>query len=356
MDKVLIVGGGGGEHALAWKLRQALERRDVFVAPGNGGTRQIALNVPVAADDAGGLVALVKRWDIGLIIVGAGEQLGPGVADRFRRERMTFIGASQGAELIRSDLTSVARVMTKAGVHALETPRASSSGQKLTAYAFTDGISVSSVVATYEFSHLEGNSSGPDTGSAGGYSPPHSWTPALADQVRNTILGPIVRTFEQEGSPHSGIIGARLVLTDSGPRIVELIDGFNDPAAQMVIPRLQTDLLEIAKAILAGKLEELDIEWSPDSTVAVSLTAEGYPGHYKDGETFLLTGNPRGLVFHGDTIAGGYYIYTSGCQVATAVGSGTLLETARQQAYETAASVEFKGVQYRRDIAASSSH
>lgn len=356
--KVLIIGGGGREHALTWKLRQTVQRQDVFVAPGNGGTQQIAINAPVAAGDVEGLVGTVRQRGIDLIIVGDADQVSPGMVDRFQRERLPIFGASEVAKQIASNRSFVAQVMAKAGVPALSGTSngralgASPIGQELTAFAFTDGASVSSVVASCEYRRLEDGDRGPDTEGVGGYSPPPYWTPSLADQVRDTILEPIIGTLRKEGTPYVGILGAHVVLTGSGPRVVELRAGLGDLAAQLIIPRLQANLLELVEATLGGKLGQLELHWSADATVAVVLTAKGYPGRYEGGNTFLLADGPAGLVFHEGTVANGYYIYTSGGRVAAAVGRGETLAAARRQAYELAANVQFEGVQYRRDIAA----
>ncbi len=418
MTDILIVGSGAREHALAWKLRQSASVGRLVVAPGNGGTASIAENVPVAADDVDGLLRLVRERSLGLTVVGPEIPLAAGLSDTFQQQGLAVFGATRaGAQLEWSK--SFARCLTQelgvpgpdfkvfadpadaeaflerhdgpivvkadglaagkgallcedrrealAAVYLCMTQRSFGTagdsivleerlrGTEISVFAFSDGEQLSSMVAACDYKRALDGDEGPNTGGMGCYTPPSTWTPALEEQVRRTIMQPTVTAMAQRGTPYRGMLYAGLMLTDEGPKLLEFNCRFGDPEAQVVLPLLEADLLPVLKACASGDISRCDVRWSKEACVGVVLVSGGYPGDYRRGLPIggLEDVDDDILVFHAGTVMppDEEVISTDGGRVLTVVGRGGNLAAARQRAYANIDRISFNDSYYRRDIA-----
>ena len=419
--RVLVIGGGGREHAIVWKLAQSPDNPELFAAPGNAGTAQLATNLDVRADDVEGMLAAVRANAIDLTVVGPEGPLAAGLVDRFRVEGLRVFGPTQAAARIESSKSFAKQTMADAGVptaafavfddredavahvrklgmlrpgasvvvkadglaagkgvvvaatldealaavdDAMDGGRFGEAGarvvieecligQEVSVFCFTDGKQVTPLVAACDYKRVLDGDRGPNTGGMGGYSPPPWWDAALERRIRETCVEPVVRALAAAGSPYTGVLYCGLMLTDDGPRVIEFNARFGDPEAQLVLPRLENDLLDVIDAVLDERLGDLDLRWSDEAVVAVVLASVGYPGSYETGVPIAgLDGLPGGaLVFHAATALDGGRLVTSGGRVLTAVGRGATIADARRTAYAAVDRIDFAGKYHRGDIA-----
>ena len=419
--RVLVIGGGGREHAIVWKLAQSPRSPELFAAPGNAGTAELATNLDVRADDVEGMLAAVRANAIDLTVVGPEGPLAAGLVDRFRADGQRVVGPNQAPARIESSKSFAKQTMAAAGVptaafavfddraaavahvrklgmlrpgasivvkadglaagkgvvvaatldealaavdDAMEGGRFGEAGsrvvveecligQEVSVFCFTDGKRVTPLVAACDYKRIFDGDEGPNTGGMGGYSPLPWWDAALERRIRETCVEPVVRALAAAGSPYTGVLYCGLMLTDDGPRVIEFNARFGDPEAQLVLPRLENDLLDVIDAVLDERLGSLNLRWSDEAIVAVVLTSAGYPGSYETGMPIAgLDGLPDGaLVFHAATALDSGRLVTSGGRVLTAVGRGATFADARRTAYAAAERIDFTGKYHRGDIA-----
>ena len=418
--RMLVVGGGGREHAIAWKLSRSPLVETLYVAPGNAGTAAVADNLPVRDTDLDGLARSARELGVDVTIVGPEVPLAMGIVDRFRAEGMRIFGPTAAEARIESSKVFAKELMLR---HGIPTSRAEVfdsheeavrfvsrlspplvvkadglaagkgvtvanteeealaalrecmvdrvfgeagervlveeclSGQEVSVFAFVDGETLSPLAAACDYKRAHDGDRGPNTGGMGAYSPPEVWSEGLERDIRERIMLPVVRAMALEGCPFSGVLYGGLMLTEDGPKVIEFNCRLGDPEAQVLLPRLRTDLAEIVLAVLDGSLSETPIEWSPDACVGVVMASGGYPAAYDTGFPIagLSEAAPYGEVFHSGTRladGGGSGTITAGGRVLTIVGMGDSLAEARQRAYKAAAQVRFEGGFYRSDIAA----
>ncbi len=421
---VLIVGNGAREHAIAWKVSSSPLEPRILSAPGNAGTAQLGTNFDVSAEDVEGLIRLAKDESVYLTIVGPEAPLAAGIVDRFRGEGLRVFGPTKAAARIESSKsfaksvmasakapTAKAQVFRDAGsaieyaqteeppfvvkadglaagkgvimsssrveaIAALDSMFVSRDfgdagdtvlieewlrGQEVSVFAFVDGPYVSEMVSARDYKRAQDGDLGPNTGGMGSYSPPPFWDDQLETRVRSEIMEPVAARMAEMGCPFQGILYAGLMITDEGPKVIEFNCRMGDPEAQVVIPRLKSDLLELALRTAEGNLCEQTVEWSDDSWVGVVLASDGYPGEYETG--FEVNGIPAHsdecLVFHAGTSLSEVLetnqnakIRTSGGRVLTVASRGDTISDARLCAYRNADGIEFGNVYFRRDIAA----
>ncbi|MCH7482911.1 MAG: phosphoribosylamine--glycine ligase [Chloroflexi bacterium] len=393
--RVLVIGSGAREHAIVWKLAQSPRNPELYAAPGNAGTAQIATSLDVRADDVEGMLAAVREHAIDLTVVGPEAPLVAGLVDRFRSERLRVFGPTRAAARIESSKSFAKQTMAAAGVptaaFAVFDDREAAAahvrklgmlrpgtpivvkadglaagkgvvvaadaeealgalkrmmedrafgeagarvlieeclrGPEVSVFCFTDGVRVTPLVAACDYKRIHDGDRGPNTGGMGGYSPPPWWDAAIERRIRETCVEPVVRALAASGSPYTGVLYCGLMLTDDGPQVIEFNARFGDPEAQLVLPRLENDLLDVIDAVLDGRLDALDLRWSDEATVAVVLASGGYPGSYETGVP--ITGLDRmpseALVFHAATALRGETLVTSGGRVLTAVGRGATI-------------------------------
>ena len=422
--KVLLVGNGSREHAIAWKLGQSPMLESLTVAPGNGGTGEIAENVPVDAADIDGLLGLARERAIDLTVVGPEVPLAAGIVDLFQGAGLSIFGPTKAAARIESSKgfakelmlrhgvptgraeafdnydrarayveSASAPVVIKAdglaagkGVTVAETTKAALAalrgamvdkqfghsgervlveeyleGRELSVFAFVDGERISPLEAACDYQRVGDGDTGPITGGMGGYSPPDDdvWNDAIERQALSQIIEPVVAALAEEGNPYQGVLYAGLILTRDGLKVIEFNCRMGDPEAQIMIPRLKTDLLEVMAGIAQGNHSSMSLEWDPRACVGVVMASDGYPGGYETGFQIdnLDRVDDRVVLFHAGTKAvadGGSTparLVTNGGRVLTVTAMGDTLEDARRAAYANASRISFTGSFYRTDIA-----
>jgi phosphoribosylamine--glycine ligase len=227
------------------------------------------------------------------------------------------------------------------------------SGKEMSAFAFTDGYTVIPMVSACDYKPAFDGDKGPNTGGMGSYSPPQFMSPALAKTVEETIMEPAVKAMRDEGRTYRGVLYGGLMITDNGPEVLEFNARFGDPEAQVTLPLLKTDLVDIMMAVIDNRLEQVEVEWSGDACVGVVMASGGYPGSYKTG--FPISGlddlDKDIVVFHAGTKLEGSKIVTSGGRVLTVVATGKTLTEARDKVYANIPRIHLEGCHYRKDIA-----
>jgi phosphoribosylamine--glycine ligase len=227
------------------------------------------------------------------------------------------------------------------------------SGKEMSAFAFTDAHAVVPMVAACDYKRLYDGDGGPNTGGMGSYSPPQFLEPALAKEVAETIMKPAVTAMHNEGRPYKGVLYGGLMITSNGPRVLEFNARFGDPEAQVTLPLLKSDLVDIMLSVVDNRLNSISVEWSDDACVGVVMASGGYPGSYKTG--FAISGldevDKDILVFHAGTKPEAGRVLTNGGRVLTVVATGKNLAEAREKVYQNIHRIHFEGCHYRKDIA-----
>jgi phosphoribosylamine--glycine ligase len=227
------------------------------------------------------------------------------------------------------------------------------SGPETSAHVFSDGSTVVPMVYACDYKRVNDGDQGPNTGGMGVYSPPGFVDDALAEQVRRTIVEPVIRAMADAGTPYRGTLYPGLMITDAGPRVVEFNCRFGDPETQVLMPRLESDLLEVILAVVGGTLADAEVRWQDNAVVGVVLASGGYPGSYRTGLPIagLDTLDPDVLVFHAGTRLERGVPVTAGGRVLTVVAEGRTLAEARARVYDNVPRIRFEGMHYRTDIA-----
>jgi phosphoribosylamine--glycine ligase len=416
--KILVVGSGAREHVLAWKCMQSDLTDRVYCAPGNGGTGGMARNVPIQADDVASLVGFAKREKIGLAVLGPESAVAAGVGDALRDAGFAVFGPNRAPGRIETSKAFAKDLMRGAGIptpdsgtftdHAAALAfagrfdgrvavkadglamgkgvivcdslaeaaaaldrmlvqgtfgRAGSTvvveerleGPELSIFGITDGTRVVALAPARDFKRAREGDEGPNTGGMGSYSPPVDVSDELVEDLRRTVLEPAVQALARQGLEYRGALYAGLMLTAAGPRVIEFNARFGDPEAQVVLPRLESDLVALMLSAARGELEGVpDLRWSPRAAVGVVVASGGYPDGYETGFPVEgLTSIPPGvMIFHAGTrYVQGRGLVTSGGRVLTAVGLGDTVAAARMAALSGAVRVRFAGAYFRSDIA-----
>ncbi|MCG9966613.1 phosphoribosylamine--glycine ligase [Pelotomaculum terephthalicicum JT] len=345
--KVLVVGGGGREHVLVWKLRQSPRVSEIYCAPGNAGIARQAACVNIGAEDIPSLLAFAREKAIDLTLVGPEAPLTAGIVDQFQAAGLKIFGPSRAAAEIEgskvfakdimakyniptagyavfTDPAEAAAYIEKAGVpcvlkadglaagkgviiaNDLRTARSAVrsimvdrdfgeagarlvveeclTGEEVSILAFTDGETVVPMVSSQDHKRAFDNDEGPNTGGMGAYAPAPVYTPEVAKRSMEEILVPMIRALKAEGRTYRGVIYAGLMVSDGKPKVLEFNVRFGDPEAQPVLSLLETDLVEIMEAVLENRLAQIEIKWKPQASVCVVLASGGYPGSYEKGK------------------------------------------------------------------------
>ena len=391
----------------------------MYAVPGNGGTASLCINMAGSAEDPEGLARLAERHSIDITIVGPEQPLDRGVVDLFESRGLKAFGPARAAARIESSKSFARDLMASSGIpspdfkvfdeygrakeflarhegpvvvkadglaagkgvtvcrdsaqalDALSQCMESRSfgaagdrvvveecmeGREVSVFAFTDGEHLSPLVAACDYKRLGDGDQGPNTGGMGSYTPPELWSEDLRERVRREIMEPVLRALRDSGSPYKGVLYAGLMLTETGPKVLEFNCRLGDPETQVILPLLKTDLLDVALVCIEGGLDRLPIEWDGGACAGVVLASGGYPGDYIKGVTIhgLQDVDNDVLVFHAGTKRTGpepeATIVTDGGRVMTVVGRGPALARARERAYDNVARVHFEGAHYRRDI------
>jgi phosphoribosylamine--glycine ligase len=414
---VLVIGNGGREHALAWKIQQSPRVKRIFAAPGNAGIAAVADLVPLAADDVAALARFARDERVDLTVVGPELPLTLGIADEFHRHGLRIFGPTREAaqlegskafakELLRrheiptgffsvfADADEAVRYVSEVGVPIVvktdglaagkgvficQTVKEAEDainevmrtrifgdagervvveeyleGEEVSFIALTDGRSVLPMATSQDHKRAYDGETGPNTGGMGAYSPAPIVTPALQERIVREIMQPVVTALRDAKIDFRGVLYAGLMITESGPKVLEFNARFGDPECQALMVRLKSDLVPLIEACIDGRLAETDAEWDERAAACVVLAAAGYPGNYEKGKMIrgldALRGWQNGFVFHAGTAQRDNTVVTNGGRVlgVTALGAG--IREAVQEAYWAVEQIHWDGIQYRRDI------
>ena len=415
MLKVFVIGNGAREHALVWKLRQSSQVREIYAAPGNAGIADEAKIVDIKPTDIESLAAFAQEKYIDLTVVGPEVPLAQGIVDTFQSKNLRIFGPAKSAARIESSKVFAKHLMHKYGIPCAESESFSSyreaidyvkkqhppivvkvdglaagkgviisnttaealaavsnimekrafgdagdsvvveeclMGKEVSLLAFTDGATVVPMVPACDYKRVGDGDTGLNTGGMGSYSPPGFFGSGMVKKVKMTILEPAVKAMASEGYPYKGVLYAGLMVTADGPKVMEFNCRFGDPETQAMLPRLDTDLVEIMMAVVDNDLSKVKIRWRKEACVGVILASGGYPGKYATG--FPITGldavGDDVMVFHAGTKFKDDEICTDGGRVLTVTALGGDIAEARDKVYRNISRISFNGCHYRRDI------
>lgn len=413
--RILIVGSGGREHAIAWALSKSDKVERLYCAPGNAGIAELAECVPISEDQFEPLTKFAKEQEIDLVVVGPEAPLFAGLVDVLEEAGLKAFGPRRNAAIIEGSKVFTKQLMRKYNIptaayesfdnyeEALaylrkqrapivvkadglaagkgvtvaatleEAERALReimvdkvfgeagaqvvieeflSGQEMSILAFVDGETVRPMVPSQDHKPVYDGDKGPNTGGMGTYSPVPHIPQSVVDEAIGTILIPAARAMVREGRPFRGVLYAGLMITEQGPKTVEFNCRFGDPETQVVLPRLKTDLTDIFMATVNGKLQEIEIEWSDEAAVCVVLASGGYPGPYEKGKPITgLDQVEQSVVFHAGTKLADGRIVTNGGRLLGVTALAKDIAEARARAYADIEKIRYEGKHYRTDIA-----
>ncbi|MEK6275672.1 MAG: phosphoribosylamine--glycine ligase [Actinomycetota bacterium] len=398
--RVLVVGSGGREHALAWKLAQSPAVEELHAAPGNPGIARLGECHPIRGEDGESLLALARTLGTDLVVIGPEVPLVAGVADELRRGGVPVFGPSAAAAQIEGSKSFAKDVMRAAGVPIAETMSVARipcvvkadglaagkgvfmchtqeeldeallavkalgdqfvieellEGEELSLFALVDGLNVLPLPESRDYSRVGDGDTGPNTGGMGSYSPVPELHESQVEELVETVHRPVVEEMASRGTPFIGCLYAGLMLTADGPRVLEFNCRFGDPETQTILPRIEGDLAEALSAAAAGDLGDVELGVADTAAVTVVLAAEHYPEGRDAGSPIEGVDSAEAdeaLVFHAGTAVRDGQLVTSGGRILNVTGVGDTLEEARARAYEACERITFPGARYRRDIAA----
>lgn len=415
--KVLIVGSGGREHALAWKVAQSPRVDKIYCAPGNAGIAEYAECVPITAMEFDKLAAFAKEQAVDLTIVGMDDPLVGGIVDAFEAQGLRVFGPRKNAAILEGskafskDLMKKYQIPTaayetfdsaeaalayletadfpivlkadglalgkgvlicqnldeaKEGVKEIMTDKKFGSagnrlvveefmtGREVSVLSFVDDKTIKTMTSAQDHKRAGDGDTGLNTGGMGTFSPSPFYTDEVDDFCKKYIYQATVDAMAKEGREFKGIIFFGLMLTEKGPRVLEYNARFGDPEAQVVLPRMKNDLVDVCEACIDGKLDETDLQFEDNAAVCVVLASEGYPVKYEKGLPIRGLENFKDkegyYVFHAGTKFDGDTIVTNGGRVLGVTAKGENLKAARANAYEAVKWIDFDNKYYRHDI------
>jgi phosphoribosylamine---glycine ligase len=412
--KVLVIGSGGREHAIAWKLLQSPKVAQVLCVPGNGGTAKLerCQNLSFQIDDFAGITRFVETNGVRLVVVGPEVPLAKGIVDCLREKRIRVFGPPQAGARIESSKSWAKEMMLKAGV-----PTAASqtftdiqsakayvqaqgapivvkadalaagkgvivaqteaealmaieqlfaqgfrvlvleeflAGQELSVLAITDGQTIAPLLPAQDHKRIGDGDTGANTGGMGAYAPAPIGTPELMERVQSQVLEPMLRAFQAEGIDYRGILYAGLMVDSQGEfKVLEFNCRFGDPETQAILPLLETPLVDLFESCIDRQLAtQLPITWYPAVATCVVVSAQGYPGNYPKGQPITSVAPPvnNTIIFQAGTKINQGQLVTDGGRVLGITGFGTDFRQSIDLAYQAVASVHFEGMYYRQDI------
>ena len=413
--RILLIGSGGREHAMAWKITQSRECNELFIAPGNPGTSQCGTNVALDIMDNDGITTFCISENIDLVLVGPEVPLANGIVDALLKENIPAFGPSKAAAQLESSKPFSKIFMEKFNIPTAKF-KTLSNAEEATAYldnvsynfvikaggltagkgvflpeslkearqiiddimiskrfgdagaeiiieerlegpeislmAFCDGKKAVAMIPVQDHKRLLDGQKGPNTGGMGAYAPVPFCSSSDIDLMMQTILQPAIDGMNESGTPYIGVLYAGLMLTKDGPKVLEFNCRFGDPETQVVLPLLESDLVEIAQKCISGNLKNTDVCWKNESAVTVVTASENYPNKIKTGIRIELpekqTNNE--IIFHAGTALSNGQLITSGGRVLNITGIGKDIPSAIEQAYQTIKQVNFEGMHFRTDI------
>lgn len=412
--KVLVVGGGGREHAITWALSKSAQVDALFIAPGNAGTGTLGENVAIKADDVEGLVQFVQSQNIDFVVVGPEAPLVLGLVDRLAEVGVKAFGCSGEASQLEASKVFSKAFMIEQGIPTAEyatfdnpqdaldylgtishqvviktdglaagkgvfvcddTAQAQEAvkrimqegafgasgaqivveermtGAEVSVLAFSDGKNVVLMPPMRDHKRIFDHDEGPNTGGMGAFGPVGDVSQADLDHFKATVLQPAIDGMAERGTPYVGVLYAGLMLTPNGARCLEFNCRFGDPETQAILPLLKSDLLEVMLACVDGRLDAVDVEWHAGACATVVASAKGYPAEYEQG--LIISGIDditSGLVFHAGVQKQDEHFITAGGRVLAVSAVGDTLDEALNTAYAELGKIAFDGMHYRRDI------
>ena len=411
---ILVIGSGGREHALYWKLSESPQTEQIYAIPGNPG---MGASAAIALDDHAAILRFVKEHEIGLVVVGPEVPLMNGLVDKLEAAGICAFGPRANAAEIEGSKSFAKDLMKKYGIPtaryevftAAELARAYirqegapivvkadglaagkgvivamteqealdavdaimedhsfgdagarvvieefMEGEEASLLAFTDGTTIRPMISAQDHKRAYDGDRGPNTGGMGTYAPAPVMTPEMTERAVEEILKPTIAAMAKEGRVYRGCLYLGLMVTADGPKVVEFNARFGDPETQVVLPLLDSDLVAIMCACADGTLADVPIRWKDGAAVCVVLASGGYPGHYEKGQEIhgLADAEAMGaLVFHAGTAMKDGKLVTNGGRVLGVVGRGADISSAVDAAYAAATKISFKDAYYRKDIA-----
>jgi phosphoribosylamine--glycine ligase len=410
---ILVIGSGGREHALVWKINQSSKVEKVYVAPGNAGTYAIAENVDIKADDLEGLLAFAKKKSIDLTVVGPEVPLSLGIVDLFEENGLKIFGPNKASAKIEASKSFAKELMKKYNIptakyevfsdfskaknylEKISFPQVIKAdglaagkgvlivndyneaikaltiimkdekfgqagsevvieefldGHEISLLAFADGKTIIPMDTAQDHKKIFEGNKGPNTGGMGAYSPSKLISQDDLNFAIDKVLKKTFNALKEEGITYKGVLYAGLMLTKEGPKVLEFNCRFGDPETQVLLPRLETDLVDIMESCIAGNLNDIDIRWSDSYAVCVVLASKGYPNSYQKG--YEIKGIEKAdLVFHAGTKISDGNVLTNGGRVLGVMGINQKIYQALAQVYKDVEKIEFEGKYYRNDIA-----
>ena len=411
--KVLVIGAGGREHAICNTLKKSPRVSELYCAPGNAGISQIATCVPIPATAVSELVSYAKSETFDLVFVAPENPLSMGLVDRLEAEGIRAFGPRADAAVIESSKVFSKNLMKRYGIPtaeygifedreaALRYLEAGSfpavikadglamgkgvviaenfaqaksaidammedaafgdagrtvvieeflTGPELTVLAFSDGKTVRPMISSRDHKRALDGDRGKNTGGMGAVSPGADLTASDEKELQDRIFDPTIQALNRENRPFVGVIYFGLMLTESGPKVIEYNSRFGDPEAQAILPRLETDMMDIIDACLSGRLAEIDICWRQVSSCCVVVASGGYPESYETGFPIRGLDKCSNLVFHAGTKWKDEQVVTSGGRVLAVYGEGDTPQEAQKKAYDGVSEISFQNMHFRRDI------
>lgn len=413
--KILVVGGGGREHAICYKLAQSKRVTGLFCAPGNAGIASIARCVDISAEDIKGIVDFASKEKFDMAVIGPEVPLAMGIVDELEKVGIKTFGPDKNCArleaskkftkdfLVRHNIptskskeyTEISDIKADIGIYGYpmvikadglaagkgvvlaqnkdEAEKAIDEmmGEKVFGAAgdrvlveeclfgveasmlcFVDEHSIVPMESAQDYKRVFDNDQGPNTGGMGSYSPSLLFDDEMKKVVKETILEPTLKGFQEDGLKFKGVLFVGLMLTDEGPKVIEFNNRFGDPETQSVLVRLESDLTDIFEGVCDNRLAEVDIRWKNERAVCVGLASGGYPGSYEKGKVIkgLNDLDSDIIVFHAGTKFDGENIVTNGGRVLGVTALGKTNEEARKKAFENVKKISFEGMQYRKDI------
>ncbi|MCP4650203.1 MAG: phosphoribosylamine--glycine ligase [PVC group bacterium] len=415
--KILVVGSGGREHALVWKISQSPQVEKIYCAPGNGGIAGLAECVGIKADNIEALLDFALQEKIDLTVVGPEVSLALGIVDLFQSKGLKIFGPSKAASRLEASKIFAKNIMKKYNIptaefeifsdygKAIEFVRVKNKpqvikadglcagkgvfvcstleeqeaalkeimqdkafgiagatvlieemlvGEEASILAVSDGENVIVLDSSQDHKRIFDDDQGPNTGGMGAYSPAPVVTKGVLEQIKKEVIIPLIKGMKEEGCFYSGILYAGIMLTVTGPKVLEFNVRFGDPETQAVLPRLKGDIVEIMNKTLEQKLSEVNIEWDPRACVCVVIASGGYPGDYEKGKVISGLDSAEKeadiVIFHAGTKKDGDTILTSGGRVLGVTGLGASVTEAIEKTYVVVDNIQFDRIYFRRDI------
>jgi phosphoribosylamine--glycine ligase len=421
--KILVVGGGGREHALCWKIAKSPKCEKLYCAPGNGGISQVAELVNINADDIDSLLKFSEKKKIDLTIVGPEIPLAKGIVDIFQKNGLRIFGPAKELALIEGSKVFSKELMKRFGIptadfkvfdnidkaiqyldtrigpivvkadglcagkgvivaRTIEEAKIAVTdmmvgrvfgsaadkviiedclvGEEASIIVISDGTNVVPLASSQDHKRIYDGDKGPNTGGMGAYSPAPVVTDALFKKVIDEVIYPVIRGLAGDGKRYVGALYAGIMITSSGPKVLEFNARFGDPETQAIMPRLKSDLVDVMERAIDGKLEGCKLDWDWRYCVSVALVSGGYPGAYEKGAEIKGVDDAESaknvVVFHAGTKAGkrstdkSDTFITDGGRVLNVTALGTDIKSAVDSCYEAAGKIHFDKMHYRKDI------